>query len=97
MAAPVLCLALMASSFSGAEARADVPRVSILLNDSMVCSALVRAAEKTLGIPEHLLRAVSVVESGRYDRSLGRAEPWPWTINAAGKGAIFRTKVEAVT
>ncbi len=78
------------------EARAGTPHILETPNDSIVCALLARAAEKALGIPEHLLRAVGVVESGRYDRTLGRAEPWPWTINAAGKGATFRTKAEAV-
>lgn len=78
------------------EARADAPRLVDLPDDSRVCGVLARAAEKALTIPDHLLRAVGVVESGRYDRTLGRAEPWPWTINAAGKGATFRTKADAI-
>jgi hypothetical protein len=65
-------------------------------DDAKVCAKLARAAEKALGIPDHLLRAVGVVESGRYDHGLGRTEPWPWTINAEGDGAMFRSKADAV-
>ncbi len=95
LAALALGFGLVAGGF-GLEARAEAPRLLDLPDDSIVCGVLTRAAEKALGIPEHLLRAVRVVESGRYDRTLGRAEPWPWTINAAGKGASFRTKAEAI-
>lgn len=72
------------------------PRLATSSDDAKICGVLARAAERALGIPDHLLRAVGVVESGRYDRKLGRAEPWPWTINAAGAGATFGSKADAI-
>lgn len=78
------------------EARAAEPRLFGPADDSRVCAILARAAEKVLNIPDHLLQAVGVVESGRYVRALGRTEPWPWTINAAGKGATFPSKADAI-
>lgn len=95
LAALLIGLALLAGGVR-TEVRADDPRLLDPPDDSRICAVLARAAEKALGIPEHLLKAVGVVESGRYDRSLGRAEPWPWTINAAGKGAVFAAKADAI-
>lgn len=95
IAASLLGLAVMTAG-SAVEAASDSSKKPIPINDSKICAQLARVAEQSLGIPEHLLRAVSTVESGRYVRSLGRAEPWPWTINAAGKGSTFRSKADAI-
>jgi hypothetical protein len=50
------------------------------------------AAEQTSGLPAGLLLAIGRVESGRWDAERGRITPWPWTINAAGKGQWFGSK-----
>src|SRR5580658_2565403 len=50
------------------------------------------AAERDGGLPDGLLLAIGRVESGRWDPVRGRMTPWPWTINAAGKGQFFETK-----
>ena len=36
--------------------------------------------------PAGLLQAIGRVESGRRDPVTGRVAPWPWTINAEGRG-----------
>jgi hypothetical protein len=77
-------------------AEAGASRIVDRLDDARVCGQLIGAAEKALGMPDYLMHAVGVVESGRYDRGRKRAEPWPWTINVAGKGRVFATKAEAV-
>jgi len=91
-----LLLACLIASPALASPDAIEPRLADAAGDAAVCGLLTRAAEKALGIPDHLLRAVGVVESGRYDRKLGRAEPWPWTINAEGTGATFKSKAAAI-
>ncbi|MGD9536587.1 MAG: transglycosylase SLT domain-containing protein [Alphaproteobacteria bacterium] len=91
-----LLLACLIASPALASPGAIEPRLAATADDAAVCGLLTRAAEKALGIPDHLLRAVGVVESGRYDRKLGRAEPWPWTINAEGTGATFKSKAAAI-
>ena len=92
-----LLLALFVASPAVAGPAVGVePRLASSGDDAKICGVLARAAEQALGIPDHLLRAVGVVESGRYDRRLGRAEPWPWTINAEGAGATFSSKAAAV-
>lgn len=60
------------------------------------CGPAITAAEQQFRLPANLLRAIAQVESGRPDPAAGRLEPWPWTINAAGQGAFFATKAEAI-
>jgi hypothetical protein len=42
------------------------------------------------------MRAIGLVESGRPDAT-GAVHPWPWTINAEGKGMFFDTKAAAIS
>jgi hypothetical protein len=58
------------------------------------CDAAAAKAERTWNVPAGVLGAVGTVESGRPS-SLGAA-PWPWTINAAGRGAFFESKDAAI-
>jgi len=53
------------------------------------------AAEHAASLPPRLLGAIAEVESGRTDNG-GAARPWPWTINAEGRGQVFASKREAV-
>ncbi|HST76442.1 MAG TPA: lytic transglycosylase domain-containing protein [Acetobacteraceae bacterium] len=60
------------------------------------CRSAVLAAERAGAIPEHLLAAISRVESGRVDPRTGGVTPWPWTINAEGQGLFYQTKAQAI-
>jgi hypothetical protein len=62
----------------------------------LLCRAAVANAERSYGIPPHLLAAISRVESGRRDPVTGDWHPWPWTADVEGQGAFYDTKVEAV-
>jgi hypothetical protein len=42
------------------------------------------------------MAAVGLVETGRQDPVSGAWRPWPWTINAEGKGLFFDSKSEAI-
>ncbi len=53
-------------------------------------------AEHATGVPDRLLDAIAVVESGRRDPVSGGVYPWPWTINVEGVGHIYETKAEAI-
>lgn len=66
------------------------------LPGSTACRAAIAAAERGQGIPDRLMAAIGVVESGRKDPRTGEVGPWPWTINAEGAGAYYETKAEAV-
>ena len=58
------------------------------------CDVAAARAERDWNIPSGVLSAVGSVESGRMGRT-GRA-PWPWTINAAGRGTFHDNKGDAV-
>jgi hypothetical protein len=58
------------------------------------CETLIRRYEAAHGIPDKLLTAISLVESGR--KTQGGVVAWPWTINANGKPYVFDTKTEAI-
>src|SRR6185437_16022286 len=60
------------------------------------CRSAVLTAERAGAIPEHLLAAISRVESGRLDPRTGGITPWPWTINAEGQGLFYQPKAQAV-
>ena len=51
--------------------------------------------ERATGVPDRLMQAISVIESGRRD-STGRVGAWPWTINVEGVGEVYDTKSEAI-
>jgi hypothetical protein len=63
---------------------------------SQLCRQAIAAAERTHGIPAHLLAAIARVESGRRDQTSGAFNPWPWTTNVDGVGAFYETKAQAV-
>jgi hypothetical protein len=61
------------------------------------CREQAMIAERSAGIPEGLLLAIGVRESGRFDPRTGGAPPWPWSVNRDGQSAVFGTQAEAVT
>jgi hypothetical protein len=61
-----------------------------------LCRAAVAVAEREARLPARLMAAIAKVESGRRDPVTGTTEPWPWTINAEGRGSFFPTKAAAI-
>lgn len=59
------------------------------------CRIAIALTERTSFIPDRLMQAVAVMESGRRD-ARGAVVPWPWTINVEGVGAMFDTKEAAI-
>lgn len=55
------------------------------------CVAAILDAERRYGIPDNLLLAIGVQEAGRNGPA-GLAV-WPWTANANGEGAFFKSRV----
>jgi len=55
------------------------------VDDATVCRETIAHAERLQGIPTHLMQAVAVAESGRYDADRKAVLAWPWTINAEGQ------------
>ncbi|WP_170068443.1 lytic transglycosylase domain-containing protein [Meinhardsimonia xiamenensis] len=58
------------------------------------CERAARRAAAAYGVPDRVLQAIALAESGR---PLGqRFGPWPWTVNAAGEGHWFESRREAL-
>lgn len=87
-----LALAL-ASSMALANPSPQAPQAD---DQTRLCRAAIRAAERAHNIPQALLSALGRVESGRRDPATGNFGPWPWTINAEGRGQFFPTKADAI-
>lgn len=62
--------------------------------DINVCDQAAERVAGETGVPLSILKAISRTETGR-ERN-GRFEPWPWAINAAGKGLWLASKSAAV-
>ena len=62
---------------------------------SLLCDTAIVGAERAVRLPLGLLGAVALVESGRPDAA-GNVRPWPWTINAEGRGQFFASKQDAI-
>ena len=60
-----------------------------------LCRTAIALAERAAAIPDRLMQAIGVMESGRKDAA-GVAAPWPWTINVEGVGQVFDTKQQAI-
>jgi hypothetical protein len=56
---------------------------------TQLCRAAIARAERDAGIPSGLLQAIGQVESGRRNPETGTRGPWPWTLNAEGRGQFF--------
>jgi hypothetical protein len=61
-----------------------------------LCDVAIAAAERRNSTSSHLLAAIGQIESGRRNPITGVQHPWPWTVNAEGKGVFYDTKQEAV-
>lgn len=59
-----------------------------------LCDRAAANAAQASGVPIDILLAISRVESGR--KTDGTLSPWPWTINADGKGSFYDTEAEAI-
>ncbi|MFO1209412.1 MAG: lytic transglycosylase domain-containing protein [Amaricoccus sp.] len=61
---------------------------------AQICERAIVAGAREQGIPEGVLHAISLTETGRAQG--GRLRPWPWAINREGQGYWFRNRDEAL-
>jgi len=61
-----------------------------------VCAQATSRAERAGGVPSHLLRAISLAETGRWDDKRRASFAWPWTVTSGGEGRYYASKDEAV-
>ncbi len=85
----IIVLLLLLQQFSS-------PVIAGVTNDSDLCVYATHKYEKQFNIKPHLLTTISHVETGRFDASKKTSAPWPWTVNANGKGWYLDSKSEAV-
>lgn len=60
------------------------------------CDRAAVRAEAEWNLPSRVLSAIGIVESGRRHEAVGVTAPWPWTVNAAGRGYFLSSKQEAI-
>lgn len=72
-----------------------VVRPALALGASDLCRTAAARAAAESGVPNEVLVAITLAETGR---SAGHElQPWPWTINAGGEGHWFPDRAAAMT
>ncbi len=61
---------------------------------SVVCERAAVEASAESGVPVSVMKAISLVETGRTRG--GQARPWPWTVNMEGKSVWFDSREAAL-
>lgn len=79
----------------GLLALAAIRTASAQSSPAALCRAAIASAERATGVPDRLMQAIGIVESGRPDER-GGVSAWPWTINVEGTGYTFDTKQQAM-
>jgi hypothetical protein len=92
MRTPPLLLLILAALIPGHGRAQPAPGP----DPTLQCRAAIAQAERDAGIPAGLLQAIGRVESGRRNPETGVAGPWPWTLNAEGRGQFFPTREAAI-
>jgi hypothetical protein len=59
-----------------------------------ICERAILEGARAEGVPEGVLHAISLTETGRPTG--GRLRPWPWAINREGQGFWFASREQAM-
>ena len=62
--------------------------------DKLLCISEIKKVEKHLNLPNNILLAISLTETGRLVD--GMYIPWPWSLNVKGKGYYLDSKKQAI-
>jgi len=96
-------LALLASFHSPRAAAQGLPSADAATSGrrlgslpAVQCESAVRSAETRYALPAGLLAAISRAETERPDPVTGAPVPWPWSVQAEGRGMFFDSKEQAV-
>ena len=73
-----------------------MPALAKPKNPADLCISAVAKQEAAKRIPRHLLRAISIAESGRWIGSRKANLAWPWTVTSGGKGTHYKSKSTAI-
>lgn len=61
-----------------------------------VCERATSRWERISDVPDGLLQAISLAESGRWSKADKRVRAWPWTVTSGGPGSYYATKAAAL-
>lgn len=64
------------------------------LSRTQLCYNAIAQASRTMGVPQDVLLAISLTETGK--KLEGQIHPWPWTVNMEGKGDWFSNRDNAL-
>jgi hypothetical protein len=95
----VLALSFGAAVALGAAHAAEAASAAqspISLQDARACGVETKRQEHLQQIPDRLLHAISLVESGRWDADRKASFAWPWTVTAEGEGHFLPSKDAAI-
>ena len=60
------------------------------------CEKATSRWERISAVPDGLLRAISMAESGRWSQKDKIVRAWPWTVTSGGPGTYYPTKQAAL-
>ena len=72
------------------------PGTGINHTESTTCRKAIDTTERNMRLPVGIMQAISLAESGRWDKSSRSRFAWPWTVTAHGKGRFYRSKAAAI-
>ncbi len=64
--------------------------------NSKICRQAIENAEEGRRLPFGILQAISLAESGRWNKQTREKFAWPWTVTAHGKGKFYPTRAAAI-
>jgi tetratricopeptide (TPR) repeat protein len=70
--------------------------VNAAVDVAKLCGVETARQERLTAIPDHLLHAISLVESGHWDADHRVRIAWPWTVTSEGDGRFLPDKRSAI-
>ncbi|MFD0389609.1 transglycosylase SLT domain-containing protein [Tistrella bauzanensis] len=96
-AAPRLGFAMLATALAVAGLLlAMAPAKAAGDADWAICDRAISDAEDRHGLPDGLLAAIALAESGRWSKEAAARTAWPWTIYAEGRGRYLASRAETL-
>ena len=91
-----IALAATVLGLHASQAKADLQIPIFPVETSSACTDAAAREERERDIPNLLLRALALAESGRRDDETRQMIAWPWTVMAEGVGRYYATKEAAI-
>tara|TARA_B100001559_G_scaffold170525_1_gene142910 strand:+ start:177 stop:836 length:660 start_codon:yes stop_codon:yes gene_type:complete len=66
------------------------------LSTSDACNHFYHSSEKLKKLPPHLLKAISLKETGRWNSKTKESFAWPWTVTSGAWSHYFTSKENAI-